>query len=194
MFNENIEEVKRTNKEVYDWLKLIPTQHWARSHFFGSSKVAAVEELLVERDGLMRRLKQNLVEARNRMKVKANRNWRDMKFNVGVKIVERIGKVAYRLALPSTSKIHVVFHVSILKLFSGNGEEAVTELPEEFQEGQPLEKPMAICDSRLVLRNGSLVQQVIFKEGENVTPTVDGLGRGKRTKKAPGWQKEFVMG
>ncbi|GJS14250.1 hypothetical protein Tco_0408722 [Tanacetum coccineum] len=82
-------------------------------------------------------------------------------------------------------------HIHHLK---GNREEVVTEFPEEFQEGQPLEKPMAICDSRLVLRNGSLVQQVIFKEGENVTPTVDGLGRGKRTKKAPGWQKEFVMG
>ncbi|GKA28514.1 ty3-gypsy retrotransposon protein, partial [Tanacetum coccineum] len=107
-----------------------------------------------------------------------------------------------------------------------NREEVVTEFPEEFQEGQPLEKPMAICDSRLVLRNGSLVQQVLvqwdgrspkevtwewmsdFKDtypsynledkvifkGENVTPTVDGLGRGKRTKKAPGWQKDFVMG
>ncbi|GJV23927.1 ty3-gypsy retrotransposon protein [Tanacetum coccineum] len=191
------------------------------------------------------------------MEVKANRNRRDVVFNVGnkvlvklqpyrqitlakrlsnklskqfygpYKIVERIGEVAYRLALPSTSKIHPVFHVLIIKLFSGNREEAITELPEESHKGQPLEKPVAICDSRMVLQNGSLAQQVlvqwdgqspkeatwewmsdfkdtypsynlkdkvIFEARENVTPTSDGLGRGKRSKKAPVWQKEFVMG
>ncbi|GKD43516.1 hypothetical protein Tco_1268161 [Tanacetum coccineum] len=158
-----------------------------------SSKVMAVEELLVERNRLMRHLKQNLVEARNRMEVKANCNRRDVEFYVGDKvlmklqpyqqitlakrlsnklvkrfygpyeIVERIRKVAYRLALPSTSKIQPVFHVLIFKLFSGNGEEAVTKLPKEFQEGQPLEKPMVICDSRLVLCNGSLVQPVLVQ-------------------------------
>ncbi|GJV99885.1 mutator type transposase [Tanacetum coccineum] len=32
-FNRNIEELKGANKEIYDWLKLIPPQHWARSHF-----------------------------------------------------------------------------------------------------------------------------------------------------------------
>ncbi|GJW97926.1 ty3-gypsy retrotransposon protein [Tanacetum coccineum] len=104
-----------------------------------SSKVAATEELLVERDGLMRRLKENLVEARNRMEVKAN----PKRFYGPFEVVEQIRKVAYQLVLPGTSKLHPVLHVSILKLFSGNGEEVVTEFPEEFQEGQPLEKPMA---------------------------------------------------
>nr|GEU74747.1 Ty3/gypsy retrotransposon protein [Tanacetum cinerariifolium] len=78
-------------------------------------------------------------------------------------IVERIRKVSYRLGLPGTNRIDPVFHVSIHKLFSGNGDSAVTELPEELQEGQPLEKPMAICDLRMVLRNGSLAQQVLVK-------------------------------
>ncbi|GJY40675.1 mutator type transposase [Tanacetum coccineum] len=32
-FNIVMEEVKQANKKVYDWLKDIPPQHWARSHF-----------------------------------------------------------------------------------------------------------------------------------------------------------------
>ncbi|GJV26463.1 hypothetical protein Tco_1379158 [Tanacetum coccineum] len=182
------------------------------------------------RDGLMRCLKKNLVEARNRMEVKVNHNRRDVEFNVRDKvlvklqpyrqitlakcllnklakrfngpyeIVKRIGKVTYQLALPSTSKIHSVFHVSILKLFSGNGEEAVTELPEEFQERRPLEKSMAIStwewmsDFKDTYPSYNLEDKVISEEGENVTPMVDGLSHGKQTKKAPGCQKEFVMG
>ncbi|GKE29794.1 mutator type transposase [Tanacetum coccineum] len=37
-FNRVMEEVKQANKEVYDWLKDIPPQHWARSHFSIISK------------------------------------------------------------------------------------------------------------------------------------------------------------
>nr|GEW64117.1 hypothetical protein [Tanacetum cinerariifolium] len=34
-FNRNMKELKCANKELYDWLKLIPAQHWARSYFSG---------------------------------------------------------------------------------------------------------------------------------------------------------------
>ena len=87
---------------------------------------------------------------------------------------------------------------------------------------------MAICDSRVVLRNGNFDKQVLvqwdgrspeeatwewmtdfkdtypsynledkvsFEGEENVTPMDDsGLGRGKRSRKAPGWHEQFVMG
>ena len=33
------------------------------------------------------------------------------------KILERIGPIAYRLALPPTVKVHDVFHVSLLKKY-----------------------------------------------------------------------------
>ncbi|GKA24652.1 ty3-gypsy retrotransposon protein [Tanacetum coccineum] len=77
--------------------------------------------------------------------------------------VKRIRKTAYRLAPPSTSMIHPVFHVSILKLFTGSRAKIVTELPKEFQEGQPLEQLVAICDSQLVLHTESLVQQSLVQ-------------------------------
>ncbi|GJT60682.1 ty3-gypsy retrotransposon protein [Tanacetum coccineum] len=143
----------------------------------GSSKVAAVEESLVERDALLRQLKHNLLVSKHRMEVQANQKRRDVEFNTGdmvlvklqpyrqvtlakrhsnklakryygpFKALERVGKVAYRLALPDSSKIHSVFHVSLLKPFSGMGQEQVANLPEETQEGQPVEQPLAICDS-----------------------------------------------
>ncbi|GKA36969.1 ty3-gypsy retrotransposon protein, partial [Tanacetum coccineum] len=78
-------------------------------------------------------------------------------------VLERVGKVAYRLALPLTSKIHLVFHVSILKLFSGTGQQIVAELLEEDHEGHPLEQPLAIYDTRLVLRNEVPLRQVLVQ-------------------------------
>ena len=159
----------------------------------GSSKLASVDELLIERDELLRQLRQNLLAAKNRMEAKANLKRREVEFHVGDKVLvklqpyrqltlakrlsnklakryyglyevlERVGKVAYRLALPVTSKIHPVFHVSILKPYSGNGGQEVTGLPEDFQEGQPVDQPLAICDSRFVLRNGRPEKQVLVQ-------------------------------
>ncbi|GKB55069.1 ty3-gypsy retrotransposon protein [Tanacetum coccineum] len=104
----------------------------------GASKVAVVEDLLVERDELLR-------------------------YYGPYEVVEHIGKMAYRLALPATSKIHPVFHVSIIKAFLDKGDESVMELPEEVQDGRPREQPVAVCDSREVLQNGKPIRQVLVK-------------------------------
>ncbi|GKB96315.1 hypothetical protein Tco_0982452, partial [Tanacetum coccineum] len=48
----------------------------------------------------------------------------------------------------------------ILKPFSGSRNEEVSNLPEEFQEGNPVEQRLTICDSRMVLQNGIPVRQV----------------------------------
>ncbi|GJR58993.1 ty3-gypsy retrotransposon protein [Tanacetum coccineum] len=158
-----------------------------------SYKVAVVEDVLVERDELLRRLRDNLLAAKNRMEEKANLKRHEVEFNVGDKvlvklqpyrqltlarrlshklakryygsyeILERIGKVAYRLPLPVTSKIHPVFHVSILKPFLGSGSEAGAKIPGESDEGFVVEQPLAVCGSRFVSRDGSLLKQVLVQ-------------------------------
>nr|GEW20882.1 Ty3/gypsy retrotransposon protein [Tanacetum cinerariifolium] len=122
----------------------------------GSSKVATVDELLVKRDALMRQLKHNLIVAKHRMEIKANQKR-------PFEVLERVRKVAYRLALPPTSKIHSIFHVSILKPFLKTGHEVLMDLLEEAHEGQPMEQSLAICDSWLVLQHGVPARQVLVQ-------------------------------
>nr|GEW56581.1 hypothetical protein [Tanacetum cinerariifolium] len=89
-------------------------------------------------------------------------------------VLERIGKVAYRLALP--------------------------ESKEEY-EGHPVEQPLAICESCVVLHRGLLTRQLLVQwmdkmisEGEkNVTLGLSRDERTKRTKSKPAWHKDYVM-
>nr|GEZ73632.1 Ty3/gypsy retrotransposon protein [Tanacetum cinerariifolium]GFA55587.1 Ty3/gypsy retrotransposon protein [Tanacetum cinerariifolium] len=56
----------------------------------GSSKVTYVEDELVEQDELMRRLRENLLMAKNQMEEKANLKRREVEFNVGDKILVKL--------------------------------------------------------------------------------------------------------
>ncbi|GKD09026.1 ty3-gypsy retrotransposon protein, partial [Tanacetum coccineum] len=53
----------------------------------GTSKVAAVDDALCERDALLRQLRDDLLAAKNRMEVKANRKRRELEFSIGDKEV-----------------------------------------------------------------------------------------------------------
>ncbi|KAA0052082.1 ty3-gypsy retrotransposon protein [Cucumis melo var. makuwa] len=116
------------------------------------SKNSTVEEMLQERDTVLISLREHLRLAQEQMKVYADRKRRNVKYCVGdyvflrirpyrqatlrrrrneklsprffgpYKIVEKVGPVAYRLELPESSKIHLVFHVSQLRKLVGQHE------------------------------------------------------------------------
>ncbi|VFR01939.1 unnamed protein product [Cuscuta campestris] len=141
----------------FQWLRLLGKALYGRPspdlipYNRGSSKVPAVDDILAERDGLLRRLRSNLQAAQTRMKLLADRHRREVEFAVGdwvllriqpykqhsvarrssqklalrfygpFEVVERVGPVAYRLKLPKSARIHPVFHVSVLRPFVGQG-------------------------------------------------------------------------
>ena len=66
------------------------------------------------------------------------------------KLLERVGTVAYRLALlPSLSRVHVMFHVSMLRKYTPDPTHVVDwgELVVDV-DGTFKERPMRIVDSR----------------------------------------------
>nr|GFD06672.1 gypsy/Ty3 retroelement polyprotein [Tanacetum cinerariifolium]GFD22207.1 gypsy/Ty3 retroelement polyprotein [Tanacetum cinerariifolium] len=64
-------------------------------------------------------------------------------------ILDKAGHMAYKLLLPSTSQIHLVFHVSRLNLYKGSLLNAIDTLPICDAQGELLQQPMKVLDRRL---------------------------------------------
>lgn len=118
-----------------------------------------LDQQMLERDAMIRVLKDHLHKAQERMKKFADRKRREVSFEEGewmflkirpywqasvvkkrneklspkffgpYKISSKIGSVAYQLALPKESMIHPVFHVSQLKKALGNHQSVQEEPP-----------------------------------------------------------------
>ena len=115
----------------------------------GSTRVQAVEEELKDRHFILKLVKENLKEAQARMKMFTDRKRTNREFEEGDKVylrlrpyrqmsvavrrnlklspryyrpnrvLQKIGKVAYKLDLPPDSQIFPIFHVSRLKKMIG---------------------------------------------------------------------------
>ena len=68
-------------------------------------------------------------------------------------MIEKIGRVAYKLLLPPSTRIHPVFHCSQLKLCKGDHAQPYVPLPITNSEMQPVLQPEMVLQSRVILRN-----------------------------------------
>jgi hypothetical protein len=150
----------------------------------GSSSVDACDVVLTSREEIHALLRKNLRKAQTAMKSNADKHRQDVNFEVGtwvyVKlqpyrqlslskdkyhklskrfygpylILAKIGAVAYHLELPPHSKIHNVFHVSLLKLYEGPLPPQVDQLPPLSLDNNPIVSPLVILDFQTQLVNG----------------------------------------
>ena len=123
-------------------------------------------------------LKGHLHVAQERMKSQANKHRQDRSFVVGdwvylrlqpyrqktlaykgkwklspryfgpFKVIQKVRFVSYRLDLPPESKIHLIFHVSCLKLKLGQHVTPLSTLPLVDDEGQVATESIAVLQTR----------------------------------------------
>lgn len=152
-----------------------------------------VSQWLTSRDKVLSQFKSNLLKAQVRMKwyaymkhselqfqvedwvsvklqpyrqhsVQLRRNRKlGMKYFGPLRILEKVGTVAYRLKLPDGAKIHPVFHISLVKQCAGDPSLITVPLPLMSSSNGPVIRPATILQYRQVLRENRKIPRVLIQ-------------------------------
>ncbi|GKC88258.1 putative mitochondrial protein [Tanacetum coccineum] len=148
--------------------------------------VEAVDRTLQAREQVIELLKFNLKKAQDRMKSQADKRMSDRNFELNdwvylklqpyrqltvrqgrhhklsskffgpFQVLAKIGKVAYKLKLPETARVHLVFHVSQLKpCYSDSASKCSFPLCDS--KGHLAATPLKLLDRRMVKQNNRIV-------------------------------------
>ena len=140
-----------------------------------------MENFLVNRDATFEIMRKKLAKAQEAMKRSADARRRDITFSSGdwvmvkltphrqssmsqvpysklakrfygaYQILEKVGKVAYKLDLPTGSRIHLIVHCSILKMFKQSSLCPFLPLPTAAVNNQPMLCPFTIVSTKWVM-------------------------------------------
>ncbi|BAT98685.1 hypothetical protein VIGAN_10000300 [Vigna angularis var. angularis] len=154
--------------------------------------VEAVAQELQTRDEALQQLRYHLSKAQDAMVKQANRKRRPVTIKVDdwvflkirphrqtsmsvklhpkltaryygpFKVLQKIREVAFRLELPTTARIHPVFHVSQLKLAIGT-KQVEAELPANLQVGGYTCWPTKVLNKSVQQQEGEQCEQVLIE-------------------------------
>lgn len=163
------------------------------SYVAGTTANEAVDQHLKSLEQILSLLKENLRKAQSRMKWFADKKRSDRSFVQGdwvflklqpyrqksvamrhnmklapryygpFQVIQKIGTVAYKLELPSTSKIHPVFHVSCLKKKLGDQISPLPTLPPVDEEGAVQPEPEQVLKRRMKKVGDHAATEVLVK-------------------------------
>ncbi|MCH93770.1 Ty3/gypsy retrotransposon protein, partial [Trifolium medium] len=165
----------------------------------GSSLIDACDKVLTTRDEILAVLRKNLLKAQARMKAIIDKKRRDVSYDVGswvyvklrphrqtslsgdkfcklhkrfygpFQVIARVGAVAYKLELPSYSKIHNVFHCSVLKPHQGPPPNEIDQVPLHSIDNHPIITPLTILDSKTDMAAGT-PQKMVLVQWSGLSP------------------------
>jgi hypothetical protein len=169
--------------------------------------VPDLEEWLKERDLLTKLIQQQLLRAQQRMKSHVDKKRSERGFQVGdlvylkvqpyiqmtvasrsnqklsfcffgpFKILQRVGRVAYKLDLPFHTKIHPVVHVSQLKQHIPPHTEVSPDFPTLPSDPMQQLVPEAVLDQRVIVVGSSSIHQLLVHWSDLPSTLATNLGR-----------------